>query len=58
MAHGINAQRKHDVQWWSRRPHGLHVINSKDGNKFMKRQVHKIERRQGKDLIYESLKNC
>ena len=49
MAHGKNAQKKYDLQWWKRRPfRGFTVSNNSGVNKFFKRLTHKAERQQGK----------
>ena len=48
MAHGQNAIKR-IKEWWSRRPYRYYpVSNRSKTNKFFKRQVHKIERQQGK----------
>jgi hypothetical protein len=37
-------------EWWGKRPYSDYpVSNRSKTNKFFKRQVHKVERQQGKD---------
>lgn len=60
MAHGKNAEKEGHSgrEWWSRRPIKWHPIsdNSKI-NKFFKRLVHKIERKQGIQEIEKQIKD-
>jgi hypothetical protein len=52
MANGHNAKRNHLRDWWGKRPLSHHSVskNSKV-NKFFKRLLHKIERKQGDKQI-------
>lgn len=48
MAQGQNAQRK-NKDWWGKRPYSGKSVSNKAGvMKFFKRQVHKVERQEGK----------
>jgi len=38
-------------EWWGKRPLANHLVSNRSKmNKFFKRLLHKIERKQGKDL--------
>lgn len=52
MAQGHNAKRNHLRDWWGKRPLSNYPVskNSKV-NKWWKRLLHKIERKQGKKQI-------
>lgn len=52
--HGENAQKlsKNGKEWWGKRPlAGYPVSRRSKTNKYFKRLLHKIERREGKDSI-------
>ena len=42
-------------EWWGKRPLGYTSTSSLRGDKFYKRLLHKIERRQGENQIKEEL---
>lgn len=53
MAQGQNAQKRGNrgKEWWGKRSYSGKSVSSKSGvMKFFKRQVHKIERQEGKSL--------
>lgn len=55
MAQGENAGQngwRNFKEWWSRRPYNHCTVPRKHGNKFMKRQVNKVERQQSKNYIH------
>lgn len=57
--HGKNAEARTDKEWWGKRPLVRYTISYSPGiNKFFKRLLHKIERRQGKDDIDQILKEA
>ena len=44
-------------EWWGKRPYANYYVSSRPGtNKFFKRQLHKVERQQGKNEIERQLK--
>lgn len=58
MAKGQNAQKnsKRGTNWWGKRPLANYSVSVRSKtNKFFKRLLHKIERRQGRDEINNSL---
>ena len=53
MARGENAERKElkikDREWWGKRPYRFFTVSVRSKtNKFFKRQLHKVERQEGK----------
>lgn len=53
MAQGQNAQKNSNrgKEWWGKRPYSGQSVSSKAGvMKFFKRQLHKVERQEGKNL--------
>jgi hypothetical protein len=49
VAQGQNANSNHGKDWWGKRPLANHPVSSRSKtNKFFKRLLHKIERREGK----------
>ncbi len=54
MAKGQNAQKRYGKEWWGKRPL-RHTSVSHKGMKFWKRLLHKIERKQGKKEIQNSI---
>lgn len=54
MAHGKNANKRYDRQWWGKRPLSNYGRTHRSKtNKFFKRLLHKIERRNGKEETEE-----
>ena len=48
MAHGKNASQDKLKEWWGKRPLADYPVSNNPGiNKYFKRYLHKIERKQG-----------
>ena len=52
---GENAEKrsKSGKEWWGKRPLSNTAVSKSKGMKFWKRLLHKIERQQAKNEIYE-----
>jgi len=50
MAQGINAKKYQGKEWWGKRPLSGKSVSLKYGMKFWKRLLHKIERRNNKQI--------
>lgn len=50
MAHGKNAEKNGNTgkEWWGKRPLSNTSVSRNKGMKFWKRQLHKVERVNGK----------